>query len=980
MNCLKMCLTILMLFVFGIPVFANETEYITRSSEDNSGYRYEYVTADPTGLRIYTLENGLKVYLSDNKDKPRILGFIAVRAGSKNDPAETTGLAHYFEHLMFKGTDEIGTVNWEKEEPLIKEISDLYELHRNASDPAEKKKIYSMIDSVSALASEYAVPSEYDKMVSYIGASGTNAWTSVEETVYTNEIPSNELERWLKIESERFSRPVFRLFHTELETVYEEFNMSQDNDGRRALDSLLSGLYKIHQYGTQTTLGRGEHLKNPSMVNIMNFFDKYYVPNNMAICLSGDIDYEKTIGLIDKYWGGFERKDEPDYTAPVEEPLREAVVKEVYGPDVESVMLGFRLGGENTDDAKYLDMLNSILYNGQAGLIDLDLVQKQKVLSAYSWNWTKNDYSEHILAGSPREGQSLDDVKDLLLEQLEKIKNGEFDEELLEAAVNIRKLYRIRRFEGNWRAYSFVNSFITGKEWEEELKYNDELEKITKKEIIDFAKANYKDNYVIVYKLEGKDSTVMKVEKPEITPVTIKRDTTSQFFEDITKMTPPRIEPVFVDYDELISEKKLNDGVQLKYIKNKTNELFSLYYLVETGTNHDPKYLNAGEYLDLLGTEKFSPEEFKRELYMNGLYINFWTNENRTYIMISGLDKSFEKGLELMYVMISNAKADIEIYDEYVKGVLKQREDNKKDKGTIFWSALYDYAKYGNDSPFKNTVPSEELKKLDPEELVSMIKEFLNFKHTIMYYGPREINDAAEVIKKKMPKVKKYRVLPEKILPAEISTDKPKVYFVDYDMIQMNLVMLSKLAKMNIDEIPMVTLFNEYFDGGMSRLVFQEIREAQGLAYAAGAGYRMPDMKEKSNYIFTYIMTQPDKFDPALKSMNMLLNEMPRIDKNFYDSVDNIRKNIETERIIKSEIFWSMIRNMDRGIDYDIRESVYNKVKEISLEEMYKFYENNIKGQKFVYLIMADKEKIDLEGLKELGEFEEVTLEQIFGY
>lgn len=980
MNCLKVYLTCLILFVSALTVCASETEYNTKTAADNNGYNYEYVTGDPVGLRIYTLENGLKVYLSDNKDKPRILTFVAVRAGSKNDPAETTGLAHYFEHLMFKGTDEIGTVNYAEEAPLIKEISDLYELHRNTSDTEQKKKIYSKIDSVSAEASKYAVPSEYDKMVSYIGADGTNAWTSVEETVYTNEIPANELERWLKIESERFSGPVFRLFHTELETVYEEFNMSQDDDGSRALDSLLSGLYRKHPYGTQTTLGKGEQLKNPSMVNIMRFFDKYYIPNNMAVCLSGDIDYEKTIVLIDKYWGGLESKQLDAYEPPEEDPFIQPVVKEVFGPDVESVMLGFRLGGENTEDAKYLDLLNSILYNGQAGLIDLDLVQKQKLLSAYSWNWTKNDYSEHILAGNPREGQSLDEVKDLLLAQLEKIKNGEFDEELLKAAVNIRKLYRIRRFEGNWRAYSFVNSFITGKKWEEELKYNDELEKITKQEIIDFARANYKDNYVIVYKREGNDPAVMKVEKPEITPVTIKRDTTSQFFEDLTGMMPESIEPVFIDYRELISEYKLNEGVTLKYIKNKTNELFSLYYLVDIGTNHDPEYLNAGEYLDLLGTEKFSPEEFKRELYMNGLNINFWSNENRTYIMISGLDKSFEKGLELMYDMISNAKADAEIYDEYVKGVLKQREDSKKDKGTIFWSALYDYAKYGDDSPFKNIVSSEKLKELDPEKLVSMVKEFLDFKHTIMYYGPRGIDEAAEVIKKKMPEVKKYRDVPKKKLPAEVPTDKPKVYLVDYDMIQMNLVMLSKLGKMNIEEIPMVTLFNEYFDGGMSRLVFQEIREAQGLAYAAGAGYRMPDMKEKSDYIFTYIMTQPDKFDAALRSMNMLLNDMPRNDQNFYDSVDNIRKKIETERIIKTEIFWNLIRNKDRGIDYDIRETVYNKVKDISIEEMFKFYEENIKGQKFVYLIMADKNKIDLNALKELGEVEEVTLEQIFGY
>ncbi|MCG2761500.1 MAG: insulinase family protein, partial [Candidatus Delongbacteria bacterium] len=883
-------LTILVFFAAVANLFSKNVSYETKNATDSNGYSYGFVTNDPINTRIYTLSNGLKVYLSENKDKPKILGFIAVRAGSKNDPAETTGLAHYFEHLMFKGTDEIGTINWEKEKPLIAEISNLFELHKNTAGQELKKKIYFKIDSVSTLASKYTTPSEYTKLVASIGAEGTNAWTSFESTVYTNEIPGNELERWLKIESERFSRPVFRLFHTELETVYEEFNMSQDNDYRRARESLLSGLYPNHQYGTQTTLGKGEHLKNPSMVNIMKFFDTYYVPNNMAICLSGDLDYEASIKLIDKYWGKYESKSLQEFKVAKEEPISKPIIKEVLGPDAESVMLGFRFEGVKSEQTKYLDMINSILYNGKAGLIDLNLIQQQKVLSAYSWTWGKNDYTEHIFGGSPREGQTLDEVKDLLIEQIDKIKKGEFDKWMLTAAVNNNRLSRIYRFEGNWRAYSFVNSFIEGRSWDDVLRDDDEQEKITKKDIIEFAKKNYRDNYVVVYKREGKDSTIMKVDKPEITPITINRDTLSQFYNNLSKMEVSPVEPVFIDYKKLIAEKKINDGVDLKYIKNTTNELFSLYYLVEVGTNQNPKYKNAVEYLDYLGTSKFSPEEFKQELYKNGLNIYFWSSDNRTYISISGLDKSLDKGMELMYELISNAKADKKIYNDYVDGVLKQRDDNKKDKDMIFWSALYNYAKYGEESPFKKVVSSDELKNLNPDELVSLVKGFLTFKHSILYYGQREIEDVAKLIVKNQPKIRNYTEPPKRIDPKEMPTDVPKVYFVNYDMVQMNMIMLSKLEKMNIKNFPIINTFNEYFDGGMSRLVFQEIREAQGLAYATGASYTTPDSPDKSHYLFTYIMTQPDKFNPALNTMNMLLNDMPRIDKNFNDSVENIRK------------------------------------------------------------------------------------------
>ena len=255
---------------------------------------------DPINAQIYTLDNGLKVYLSVNKDQPRVQTFIAVNTGSTNDPSDVTGLAHYLEHMVFKGTSNFATLDWEKEKVLLQEISDLYELHRAESDPDKKKVIYAKIDSVSGEAAKYAIPNEYDKMISGLGAKGTNAFTSMERTAYINDIPSTELEKWMKVESERFSELVLRLFHTELEAVYEEFNRGQDNDYRKAYAAMNEIMFTKHQYGTQTTIGEGEHLKNPSMVKIHEYFDTYYVPNNMAICLAGDFDPDVTLAMIKK--------------------------------------------------------------------------------------------------------------------------------------------------------------------------------------------------------------------------------------------------------------------------------------------------------------------------------------------------------------------------------------------------------------------------------------------------------------------------------------------------------------------------------------------------------------------------------------------------------------------------------------------------------------------------------------------------------
>ena len=276
----------------------------------DSGKDYETVEGDLLNARIYTLDNGLKVYLSVNEEKPRIQTYIAVRTGSRNDPAETTGLAHYLEHIMFKGTTNFGTTDYEKEKPLLDEIERRFEEYRKTIDPEQRKLMYHAIDSVSQLAAKYFIPNEYDKLMATIGAEGTNAYTGYDQTCYVEDIPSNQIENWLKIESDRFKNMVIRGFHTELEAVYEEKNMSLTQDSEKLFDSSLKLLFPTHPYGTQTILGTQEHLKNPSITNIKNYFNRYYVPNNVAICMSGDFNPDEVIELIKKYFGDWQPNSE----------------------------------------------------------------------------------------------------------------------------------------------------------------------------------------------------------------------------------------------------------------------------------------------------------------------------------------------------------------------------------------------------------------------------------------------------------------------------------------------------------------------------------------------------------------------------------------------------------------------------------------------------------------------------------------------
>ena len=380
-----------------------------------SKYKYEQVDGDPTKTRIYTLDNGLKVYLSVNDEEPRIQTFIAVKVGGKNDPAQTTGLAHYFEHLMFKGTQQFGTSDYEAEKPMLDDIERLFETYRVTTDEAERAAIYHTIDSISYEASKLAIPNEYDKLMSIIGASGTNAFTSTDMTVYTEDIPSNQIENWAMIEADRFKNPVIRLFHTELETIYEEKNMSLTQDARKVYEAMNAALYPNHPYGTQTVLGTQEHLKNPSITNVKNYHKTYYVPNNMAICMSGDFNPDEVIQIIDKYFGDMQpNPDLPELEFTPEKPITEPIVKEVYGLESESISIGWRLPASKDRSNDIAQMAGFILSNGTAGLIDLDLLQNQKILSGYGYASLLPDYGSFELYGKPKEGQTLDEVKDLI--------------------------------------------------------------------------------------------------------------------------------------------------------------------------------------------------------------------------------------------------------------------------------------------------------------------------------------------------------------------------------------------------------------------------------------------------------------------------------------------------------------------------------------------------------------------------------------
>jgi predicted Zn-dependent peptidase len=973
-------LLIATLLIFLVGCKSNdEKKYAITSKNDTNGFAYETVKNDPTGLRLYTLDNGLKVYLSKNTDEPKIQTLIAVRAGSKYDPSDNTGLAHYLEHMVFKGTDKIGTQDFEKEQVYLKNISDLFESHKAESDPEKKVAIYKEIDKVSLEASEFSIANEYDKMVSSLGSEGTNAFTSNEQTVYVNKIPTNELDKWLEIESERFSKLVLRLFHTELEAVFEEFNRGQDSDGQKQYFAVLEGLYPNHPYGTQSTIGKPEHLKNPSMEAIHNYFNKYYVPNNMAIILSGDINFEETIKKVNDAFGGYESKEVIHPEFPKAVALTEPLKKEVYGPTSESVYIAFRTEGKGSEQEVMVTLIDYMLANFQAGLIDLNLNQKQLVQQASSFTNFDNDYGFHLLYGIPKEDQTLDEVRELLLGQLKKIKNGEFEDWLLEAVVNDLRLSQIRQYgDLSGTAYAHLEAFIGFQDWGNRLKMLDDMKTISKQDVVDFANTLYGDNYVEVHKIKGEDTSIAKVKNPGITPIKINRDKESDFLKAFNKLESSELKPQFIDYKTAIKETKTASDIKVSYVVNENNDLFDLNIIFDLGSDHDKKLSLAAGYLEYIGTNKYSAEELKQEFYKLGVSYYVSTGSERTTVSLSGLKENLSKGLELLEHFWDNVQGDQAAYDKYVESIYKGRQDGKTEKGNILRRGLLNYGKYGEDSPLRDIMQIDELKEINPNELVALIKDMKNYRQRIFYYG-KDVDYALLALNthhkiygdlKEYPVAKEYK---------EVETG-GNVFFTDYDMVQTEMMFLAKGDPFNPENMAASTLFNTYFGSGLSSIVFQEIRESKSLAYSAYASYQGASKKGAPNYVMAYVGTQANKLEQAVDAMMDLMNNMPEAEKQFQAAKESTLKQIAAERITKSNIFWNYQRLQKLGIDNDNREAMYNTIKNMTMDDLKGFFDENIKGESYNVMVIGNKKDLDVKSLQKLGKIKELEVDYLFNY
>jgi len=929
---------------------------------------------DALGVTIHRLPNGLTIYLSPNKGEPRVSAQIAVRAGSKNDPADSTGMAHYLEHMLFKGTARLGTLDYEKERPHLERIRALYEDLFKTEDDAGRAKIYKAIDAANIAASSSAVPNEFDRFYRSIGAEGVNAYTSDEQTVYVVSIPANRLEAWAKVEAERFKAPVFRLFQTEIETVYEEKNRSMDNAERILGDELENRLFKKHPYGQQPTLGSVEHLKNPSLAKMYAYYDRWYAPNNMALTLSGDFDRAKTLELLKKNFGGWTPHPLPEL--PKWELPRPAGAEryEVKYEAEQKVALAWLTAPHSHPDADALTVMDMIVDNEAAGLFNLRLNQAQKVKAAGSYPSMRNDAGAWTAWAVPKKGQTPEEAEALLLGVIDALKAGDFSEDDVAAVIVNFELIEKGRLESNEaRVDLMTNSFVSVEPWERAIGRLDRLRKITKADVVRVAGKYLGPDRVVVYRRDAKPE-IPKIAKPSFTHVPIDPSRESAFMKEALAIPAVPLEPRW-----LVSERDYQitpfEGSRLYSAKNPYNDLFALSFLYERGSRTERELCAAVDLLDLSGAGPWSADEFKKKLFALGSSLSYTCGEQNTSIHLSGLDRNLWPSLELMAQRFDWPNIESGTLQKMIEVELGSREDEKKNPGAVH-GALGQVAVRGRDSSVLKRLTNAELKALSEARLKSLIRDFMHYPSRVAYVG----NRAPREIGKLLDSGRRLRSAPPRVPVKYLRPSAPRVLFTHRDMVQAQVGLFAASETYDPEHVVDYTFYSEYMGGDMSSVIFQEVRESRALAYSANGGHTRTAEKGDDTQLWGRLGCQADKTVEAVKLMQRLFQDFPGSEKRFQETAKAIEESYRTSPVPFRSIPGTVIGWEDQGLTSgDPGPKRFERSRSYSLAELQAFA-GRFKAKPLTVWILGHRERVGLDQLKTIGELEEKPLNALFPY
>lgn len=697
--------------------------------------------------------------------------------------------------------------------------------------------------------------------------------------------------------------------------------------------------------------------------------------------MAGDMNPDEVIALIDKYFGSWKPStnlSRPEY--PALKPLTVSKDTTVIGQEAESLMMAWRFNGAADAQSDTLEVISKMLANGKAGLFEVNLEQKMLTGGIGAFNYGLTDYSGFIISGQPKDNQTLEELRPLILGEIANLKQGNFSDDLLPSVINNMKLSHYKSLKDNgYRADAFVDAFINGEEWADVSGRYARMEKMTKQQIVDFANRYLGDNFVCVYKKMGNDTTLKKIDKPQITPIPTNRDLSSSFLQEITNTKTEPIQPCFIDFKKDLTVSSIKN-LPLLYKHNNEDDLFTLAFCYDFGTE-DVKGIDlVADYLYYIGTDKKTSAEIKQEFYKLACNYSLSASNNTLWVYLNGLNENLPQALALFEDFLKNAKGDTESYEQYVNLLMKNRADVKKNQNYNFY-AVRQYGQYGPYNSLRNALSEKELREGGAQMLPDMVKNLNSMEHTVMYYGPYTEKQLAALITKAHKTPKKLNPVPQGKEYTLQTTPSNEIYIAPYDAKNIYMVQFhNENRQWHPEEAPVKAVFNEYFGSSMNAIVFQELREARGLAYSASAYYNEPWRKTQPESFYTYIISQNDKMADCISVFNNIVDTIPQSQAAFDIARQSVTKKLQSQRTLRENVLYAYRNAQLRGIDYDIDEKIYNALPSLTLGDIVNFEQQNMAHKPYRYIILGDEKELDMKTLEKIGPVKRLSTEDIFGY
>lgn len=927
------------------------------------------------------LSNGMTVWLNEDHSQPKVFGAVVVKAGAKDCP--NTGIAHYFEHIMFKGTDRIGTTGYAAEKPWLDSISAQYDLLSQTKDETTRTRIQKHINELSIKAADYIIPNEYSRLISKYGGSSLNAGTGQDLTYYHNSFLPQFMEQWCWLNSERLMTPVFRGFQGELENVYEEKNRAADDMGD-VQDKIFKAVFKTQPYA-YPVLGSTENLKNPRLSDMAAFFKKYYVASNMGLILCGDIRPDAAlVTLLEKTFGRVQ-------TGPVPE-RRKSPMPAIEAGDRQQIKLPIPLIGaealvfkaptEYEADANALDLANMLLYNGKAGLLD-SLTNEHKVLVSAAMTAGLDDAAGSAIIVIPNLFGKMKKAEGRVLEQVQQVMDGNFSEEQVEILKQQMLMDAQRELETiSSRSQRMVMTFSKGRSWQDVLDKIEGIRRLTKADVVAAARKYYGGNYITLSKKYGtpKKETL---KQPGYKPVSPKNlDAKSAFALQLEQIPVKDMAVRTVDFGQDIEIKPLNNHVTLYYKDNPVNDVFTFTLRYKDGELHTPALSVLGSCLSQLGTDSLNRQQLGQAWQRIGATMEVVPGDVAFSINLTGPDKQLVPALRLLAHFLRSAKGDQKALKDAKDEDRIDRKSFGKQKDDVLRPAIHRIA-YGERSSYLKQLSRKEVKALKNEDLMALFRELQQYDCELFYCGRQPIEYVAAQAQQALPLSQCTKPQADTFRPF-LQYDEPVVYFYHVPKSRQNYIVSYDAigALPTQKERVKFKLWDEYFGGGMSSVLFQNVREFRSLAYATGGSAFTTSLAQHSDASQGYVTvtgTQADKTLEALSTVDSLLRQLPMKENNLEAARQSVLNDIQNNYPTFRTLGKYVANQLRDGYVSDPNTGIARGIPSVTSQDIMQFHQKHVTSNKNrIWIVIGDRKITDMKALARYGKVVELRKEDVY--